>query len=110
MYLLLRTIGQRCEVTLTISHNDPWIPTLAALSYPASRFEREIRDLYGIDPKGHPLPRRLVRHGHWPAGWYPMLRDCGPPPAFEADVGSYRSCASAATVSTRSPLAPSMPA
>ena len=40
-------------------------------------------------PIGHPLPARLVRHGHWPRGWYPMRRDAGPPPPFEPDVGSF---------------------
>src|SRR5205823_11905679 len=24
----------------------------------------------------------LVRHAHWPAGWYPMRHDAGPPPPF----------------------------
>ena len=58
------------------------MPTLAALSYPASRFEREMQDLYGIRPDGHPQPRHLVRHRHWPQGWHPMRHDAGPPPPF----------------------------
>ena len=48
--------------------SDPALPSLAYLSFPASRFEREMLDLYGIRPIGHPQPRRLVRHAHWPAG------------------------------------------
>ena len=44
--------------------------------------ERELHDLFGIEVTDHPLPRRLVRHQHWPDGWYPMRRDAGPPPAF----------------------------
>jgi Ni,Fe-hydrogenase III component G len=40
------------------------VPTLAHLSFPAGRFEHEMRDLYGIVPLNHPLPRRLVRHAH----------------------------------------------
>jgi len=43
-----------------------------------------MRDLYGIRPLGHPRPRRLVRHAHWPQGWYPMRADAGPVPEFEA--------------------------
>lgn len=89
VYVFLRPVGQRHELSLTIPRGDAWLPTLAALSYPAGRFEREMHDLYGIRPEGHPLPRRLVRHGHWPTGWHPMLRDAGPPPAFEPDLGSY---------------------
>jgi Ni,Fe-hydrogenase III large subunit/Ni,Fe-hydrogenase III component G len=89
VYVFLRPVGERCELTLRVPREDAWIPSLAGVSYPAGRFEREIRDLYGIRPAGHPLPRRLVRHGHWPAGWYPMLREAGPAPAFEPDLGSY---------------------
>jgi Ni,Fe-hydrogenase III large subunit len=41
-----------------------------------------MHDLFGVTPTDHPLPRRLVRHGHWPKGWYPMRRDAGPAPSF----------------------------
>ena len=61
------------------------MPSLAYLSFPAGRFEREMHDLYGIGPIGHPRPRRLVRHAHWPEGWYPMRDDAGPAPEFAAD-------------------------
>src|SRR3546814_15431997 len=27
-----------------------------------------------------PLPRRLVRHPHWPHGWHPMRADAAPRP------------------------------
>jgi Ni,Fe-hydrogenase III large subunit/Ni,Fe-hydrogenase III component G len=72
----------RIELHLRLDPGTPALPTLAGLSFPASRFEREMRDLYGVVPLGHPLPRRLVRHPHWPQGWYPMRADAGPPPAF----------------------------
>jgi Ni,Fe-hydrogenase III large subunit/Ni,Fe-hydrogenase III component G len=73
---------RRAELHVPIDRDRPTVPSLAALSYPAGRFEREMHDLYGIRPTGHPLPRRLVRHSHWPSGWYPMRRDAGPAPAF----------------------------
>ncbi len=73
---------RRTELHLRVDHDDPSVPTLAALSFSASRFEREMRDLFGIVPTGHPLPRRLVRHAQWPEGWYPMRDDAGDPPAF----------------------------
>ncbi|EUA90545.1 respiratory-chain NADH dehydrogenase, 30 Kd subunit [Mycobacterium ulcerans str. Harvey] len=41
-------------------------------------------DLYGISPVGHPQPRRLVRHAHWPQDWHPMRCDAGDPPPFDA--------------------------
>jgi len=80
---------QRVELVLRTPIDAPSIPSLAGVDYATGRFEREIRDLYGITPIGHPLPARLVRHGHWPRGWYPMRRDAGPPPSFEPDVGSF---------------------
>jgi Ni,Fe-hydrogenase III component G len=52
------------------------------LSFPAGRFEREIKDLFGIVPDDHPMPSRLVRHFHWPRGWHPMRRGAGDPPPF----------------------------
>ncbi|MFI9846856.1 NADH-quinone oxidoreductase subunit C [Nonomuraea sp. NPDC051941] len=80
---------RRTELRLHLPLNDPAVPSLAALSFPAGRFEREMHDLYGITPVDHPLPRRLVRHHHWPRGWYPMRADAGPPPAFGDPEGPY---------------------
>jgi Ni,Fe-hydrogenase III large subunit/Ni,Fe-hydrogenase III component G len=73
---------RRVELQVTLPADDPRLPTLASLSFPASRFEREMHDLFGIVPVNHPQPRRLVRHAHWPAGWYPMRHNAGPPPPF----------------------------
>jgi len=80
---------RRVELHLPVDPGRPRVPTLAALSLVASRFEREMHDLYGIQPVDHPLPRRLVRHRHWPSGWYPMRRDSSPPPAFTDDDGPF---------------------
>jgi Ni,Fe-hydrogenase III large subunit/Ni,Fe-hydrogenase III component G len=77
------------ELVVRVPSNDAHIPSLAGISYPAGRFEREVRDLYGVRPVGHPLPHRLLRHGHWPRGWYPMLRDADPHPRFDPDIGSF---------------------
>jgi Ni,Fe-hydrogenase III large subunit/Ni,Fe-hydrogenase III component G len=81
VYLLTRP-GVRTEIVVQLPAAQPVLPSLAALSFPAGRFEREMHDLFGIVPQGHPLPHRLVRHRHWPAGWYPLRRDAGPAPEF----------------------------
>jgi Ni,Fe-hydrogenase III large subunit/Ni,Fe-hydrogenase III component G len=73
---------QHIELRLDVDRDSPTVPSLSALSYPAGRFEREMQDLYGIRPDGHPQPRQLVRHRHWPQGWHPMRHDAGPPPPF----------------------------
>ena len=80
---------RRIELHVRLGPDAPHVPSLAGLSFPAGRFEREMRDLYGITPDNHPLPRRLVRHFNWPQGWYPMLADAGDPPAFGAQDGPY---------------------
>jgi Ni,Fe-hydrogenase III large subunit/Ni,Fe-hydrogenase III component G len=74
---------RRVELECLLPANDTAVPSLAYVSFPASRFEREMADLYGIRPVGHPRPRRLVRHAHWPEHWYPMREDAGPAPEFE---------------------------
>ncbi|MFO7690117.1 MAG: NADH-quinone oxidoreductase subunit C [Cryobacterium sp.] len=76
------------ELSVPVAQTDAWIPSLASLSMSAGNFEREMRDLYGVRPENHPQPYRLVRHGHWPQGWYPMLGD-GPVPRFEPDTESF---------------------
>ncbi|MER5548909.1 NADH-quinone oxidoreductase subunit C [Streptomyces sp. NPDC002589] len=79
----------RTELHVRLDPDWPEVPTLAHLSFPAGRFEREMRDLFGIVPLDHPLPHRLVRHFHWPRGWYPMHPDAGPPPTFGEQEGPY---------------------
>lgn len=74
---------RRAEVECRVPKDNPELPSLANLSFPAGRFEREMADLYGIRPVGHPRLRRLVRHAHWPEGWYPMRDDAGDPPEFQ---------------------------
>jgi Ni,Fe-hydrogenase III large subunit/Ni,Fe-hydrogenase III component G len=60
------------HVSVALSRETPALPSLAALSFPLSRFEREMRDLLGITPVGHPDPRPLVRHGFWPESFHPL--------------------------------------
>ena len=79
---------RRVELECVVAANDPAVQSLAYLSFPAGRFEREMRDLYGIRPIGHPQPRRLVRHAHWPEHWHPMRADAGPAPEF-ATTGNF---------------------
>ncbi|MGW7005578.1 hydrogenase large subunit [Streptomyces sp. NPDC054933] len=79
----------RTELHVRLDPAAPEVPSVAHLSFPAGRFEREMRDLHGVVPLAHPLPHRLVRHYHWPRGWYPMRPDAGPPPSFAEPEGPY---------------------
>lgn len=84
IYVLARARdGRRREFVVRTPKAVPKIPSMAGISFPLGRFEREARDLYGIIPVDHPLPARLVRHSHWPQGYHPMLRDADPHPVFE---------------------------
>jgi Ni,Fe-hydrogenase III large subunit/Ni,Fe-hydrogenase III component G len=79
----------RVELHLIVDRANPTVPTLSGISFPAGRFERELQDLFGIVPVGHPQPRRLVLHQHWPEDWYPMRRGSGDPPPMVIDAGAY---------------------
>jgi Ni,Fe-hydrogenase III large subunit/Ni,Fe-hydrogenase III component G len=46
-------------------------PTVPAAHW----YEREIRDMFGIAPEGHPDPRPLVLHGLYQGGLFPLRRD-----------------------------------
>jgi Ni,Fe-hydrogenase III large subunit/Ni,Fe-hydrogenase III component G len=58
-----------------VPEDDKTFPSLATRSYLASRFEREIFDLFGLVPADHPDLRRLTLHQFWPASYHPLLRD-----------------------------------
>jgi Ni,Fe-hydrogenase III large subunit/Ni,Fe-hydrogenase III component G len=80
---------RRVEIHVRLGRQHAQIPTLAHLSFPAGRFEREMRDLFGIEPIGHPHPRRLVLHQHWPNDWHPMRVDAGPTPEMIDNADPY---------------------
>jgi len=63
------------HATAVLPAENPALVSLASFHYPASRFEREIFDLFGIPALGHPDPRPLVRHGFWPADYFPLRKD-----------------------------------
>ena len=67
--------GWLVHATVLTDRQYPRIDSLATFHYPASRFERELRDLLGIEPTGHPDPRPLVRHAFWPEDYYPLRKD-----------------------------------
>ena len=74
---------RRVELELSTPADRPTVPSLANISFPISRFEREMLDLYGITPLGHPRPRRLVRHAHWPETRYAMRAGAGAAPELD---------------------------
>jgi Ni,Fe-hydrogenase III large subunit/Ni,Fe-hydrogenase III component G len=63
-------------VTLLISVDPacPEVPSLTTAVPAANWHEREIQDLFGIVPLGHPDPRPLVVHDGWPRGVFPLRK------------------------------------
>ncbi len=66
------------HATAAVPADSPAVTSLATFCYPASRFEREIYDLFGIAAHGHPDPRPLVRHAFWPTDYFPLRKDAVP--------------------------------
>ncbi len=65
-FLVLRTELDPADIT---------IPSITDIVPGANWAEREVRDVIGIVPMGHPDPRRLVLPDDWPEGVYPLRRD-----------------------------------
>lgn len=67
-------------ITLRVSVEayQPVVPSITPLVPAANWHEREMRDMFGIDPQGHPDPRSLIMHDGWPEGLYPLRKDFDP--------------------------------
>ncbi len=63
--------------------------SITPMVHAAKWYEREIRDLFGLIPVGHPDLRRLVRHEHWPKGAHPLKKDFVWDQVLERAQGEY---------------------
>jgi Ni,Fe-hydrogenase III large subunit/Ni,Fe-hydrogenase III component G len=75
--------------SISVPAEDPTFPSLATRWYLASRFEREIHDLFGLVPTGHPDLRRLPLHQFWPGNYHPLLKDSTARQDFSDDGQPY---------------------
>jgi len=64
--------------------NDPTIESIVPIFPSANLYEREIHDILGIVPQGHPDLRRLVLPDDW-VGGYPLRKDWKQPTEKEAE-------------------------
>ena len=62
-------------LTIELLGQDRLFTSITPSVHAAQWYEREIRDLFGLIPQGHPDLRRLVRHEHWPKGTHPLAKD-----------------------------------
>jgi Ni,Fe-hydrogenase III component G len=58
-----------------IDHEKPTVPSLSQVVPGAIVYERELKDLFGIIPVGHPDLRRQAVPEDWPEGVYPLRKD-----------------------------------
>ena len=69
----------------SVAEEDLQIESITEVVPGANWSEREFRDAIGVQPEGHPDPRRLLLADDWPEGVYPLRRDfpynSQPPPA-----------------------------
>lgn len=63
------------RLTAPIDPGAPSFPSIAARSPAANWFEREIADVFGLVPEGHPNPARVALHDDWPNGAWALRKD-----------------------------------
>jgi Ni,Fe-hydrogenase III component G len=67
--------GLLVSVCAEVPRDDPTIDTITDVIPGAVLYEREIHDLMGIVPKGHPDLRRLLLYEDWPDDVFPLRKD-----------------------------------
>lgn len=70
--------GAVITIRTTCPKDDPTIDTIVNIFPGAVLYERELNDILGIVPKGHPDLKRLVLPDDW-VGGYPLRKDWKPP-------------------------------
>lgn len=59
----------------TLVNEDGNFPSISGVIHVAAAYEREIHDLFGLTAIGHSDLKRLVFHGNWPEGYFPLRKD-----------------------------------
>ncbi len=65
------------RVEQTDSASPPVYPSMALLLPASALYEREIKDMFGLIPKGNPDPRPLTLHEQWPDDVFPLRKEFG---------------------------------
>jgi membrane-bound hydrogenase subunit beta len=76
--------GVMITIRTTCPKNDPTVESIVNVFPSAILYEREIHDILGIVPTGHPDLRRLVLPDEW-VGGYPLRKDWKQPAEQEAE-------------------------
>lgn len=62
-------------VKTLVDDAEPTFPSLAVEMPALNWYEREVKDLLGLRPQGHPDLRPLTLHGDWPEEIHPLRKD-----------------------------------
>ena len=77
-------------VRMSIPEGMPVFDSISKEIFSACLFEREIKEMFGLEPSGNPDLRRLNLHDEvWPEGYYPLRKDFVPPAPAQRTGASY---------------------
>jgi Ni,Fe-hydrogenase III component G len=77
-YVFAAPSGLWITVETAVDETEAMFPSVTPVLPAAHWYEREVQDMLGLVPIGHPDPRRLVHHDDWPDGVYPLRKDFDP--------------------------------
>ncbi|MFI5305215.1 MAG: NADH-quinone oxidoreductase subunit C [Nitrospiria bacterium] len=81
--------GEWLILATDIEEEDRRFSSITPRIHAAKWYEREIRDMFGLIPVGHPDQRRLVRHENWPKGAHPLRKDFPWQTVMRREEGTY---------------------
>lgn len=70
-----REAGQLLILRMPVDSQKGEFASITSKVHAAALYEREIQDMFGLVPVGHPEPKRLVFHSNWPQGVHPLRQD-----------------------------------
>jgi Ni,Fe-hydrogenase III large subunit/Ni,Fe-hydrogenase III component G len=71
----LRNLRSFLQVVAPVLPSELSFPSIAAKYPVANWFEREVMDVFGLTPEGHPNPMRVALHDDWPEGLWALRKD-----------------------------------
>lgn len=71
-----------------IARSEPVVPTVSEIIPGAEVFERELKEMFGVEISGLVTPDHLYLPDDWPELTYPLLKDFDPAALFEATEGA----------------------
>jgi NADH:ubiquinone oxidoreductase subunit C len=71
----LRSEGFNMNLKVPVPKDDPKVPSITDILNGAVLYEREVNDLFGVFPEGHPDPKRLILDYDWPEGVHPRRKE-----------------------------------